>query len=117
MQLQTRGVDHPETPEPVVVLQEISAWLKLLALPRLREEAEAALTTVEERAVFAATDGRSSRDVAEVTGVPKSTVGRWWQAWRRRGLVTEDAHGRTTALVPLAELGIPPAQPTRRSRG
>lgn len=68
--------------------------LALIALPIAQELAASLLSGEKERAVYQLSDGtRSVRAIETVTGVPKSTVARWWKQWRLLGLVVDEARG------------------------
>jgi hypothetical protein len=89
-------------------IREMTAWLRVQALPQVRATLQRTLDTPEKRKAYAATDGtKTSRDVAAVSGGSKSAVARWWVEWRGEGLVVELSGGGVRHLVSLKELGLP----------
>lgn len=98
-------------------LDEIRRWVKILALPVLREGLAAELGTPESRKVYQLTDGtRTIREVAESAGVGFGTVQRSWQLWASKGLLEPAARqGRFRRIVDLNEIGLGPVEKPGRS--
>ncbi len=86
--------------------RETNRWLKVMALPVLAQALNDALRTPEERRVYRASDGGTSREVGKNSGVSHPTVLRHWNRWAAGGLVEQVAPGRYARLVDLADVGI-----------
>lgn len=85
-------------------------------MPLAQQAAAAALNEATERAAYTATDGsRSTREVASEVGASKSAVARWWQEWRRLGLVIDAGGGRVRSLFLVEDLNLPPLDRSRAS--
>jgi len=85
---------------------ETNRWLKVIALPALAQALENALQTPEEKRVYEASDGRTSREVGQDAGMSHVTVLRHWKRWAGAGLVEQVAAGRYARLVSLGDVGI-----------
>lgn len=87
--------------------RESNRWLRILALPMLRDKLEGQLKKPESKRIYQQSDGRTIRDVATAAGVGPSTVHRYWQEWVSQGLVepTETA-GRFRRIIDLKEVGL-----------
>ena len=88
-------------------VKETNRWLRIMALPVLREKLTAELTKPELRRLYQQTDGRQIREVASSAKVGFGTVQRHWQSWAAQGLVepTEVA-GRFRKIIDLKEIGL-----------
>jgi hypothetical protein len=94
--------------ELLEAIREMTAWLRIQALPQVRAALERTLDTPEKRKAYGATDGtKTSREVAAASGGSKSAVARWWAEWRAEGLVVELPGGGVRHLVSLKEIGLP----------
>lgn len=91
-----------------VVLEEILAWTRAMAIPGVRKTLEATLLSANERQVYELSNGeRTTREIAVEVGVGHNTVARWWRKWRALGICVEATQGRAKHLVRLNDLGIP----------
>lgn len=96
--------------ELVSIAKQQLRWQQAATLPDIKEALSAALVTTEMRKVYEACDGkRSFREIADATGVPQATVGRWTQNWREVALLFEADSGRMEHLVSLESIGLPVA--------
>lgn len=97
------------TPEEKLLkaVKETNRWLRIMALPPLREKLAAVLTKREMKLVYQNSDGRQMREVAASANVGHTTVQRYWHEWATRGLVepTEIA-GRFRKIIDLKEVGL-----------
>ena len=88
-------------------LKVMNRWLRILAIPTLREKLVAEVGSAEMKRVYQASDGSSIREVAKAAGVGKTTVQRQWQAWAAHGLVEPSGvEGRFQKIVDLKEVGV-----------
>ncbi len=87
--------------------RETNRWLRILALPALRERLAAELTKPGLRRVYQESDGRQIREVAASAKVALGTVHRYWQAWAAQGLVEPtQVAGRFRKIVDLRDVGL-----------
>ena len=87
--------------------QETNRWLRVLALPALREKLRAELDKPELRRLYQESDGRSTRDVASALEVGHATVQRHWQQWAAEGLLEPaGVSGRFRRIIDLREVGM-----------
>lgn len=94
--------------EVVSQLREMNNWLRVLALPTLRERLFDEISAADEWRVYQATNGSSMREVGGKAEVPHSRVQRLWARWAAAGIVAPaDESGRFVRLVDLDSLGIP----------
>jgi|SRR5439155_9166595 len=93
--------------ELLQAVRESNRWLRILALPGLRERLSAALDSDTKRRIYQHSDGRTIREVATASGAGFGTVQRCWQDWSEAVLMdlTETA-GRYRRLLSLAEVGL-----------
>ena len=92
------------------LLEEIVRWTRLAAAPTVREWLEPVLTTADERGVYQASTGGTSREVAAATGVSHVTVSNYWRRWKsaQPAIIREtERAGRYARLYDLAEMNIP----------
>ena len=96
--------------QPIVeLLSEILRWTKIGAL-NLKESLAQELPDDRQRLVYELSDGdRSSTEVANLSGVPQTTISRLWRHWRELGFVdlSPRYQGRVQHLCSLSMLGIP----------
>lgn len=87
--------------------RETNRWLRILALPTLREKLAVELSKPELKRIYQASDGRQIREVATAAKVSVGTVHRYWQVWAAQGLLepTEVA-GRYRKIIDLKEVGL-----------
>ena len=86
---------------------ETNRWLRIMALPVLREKLEAELDKPELRRIYQQSDGRPIRDVGKAAGVSHTTVQRHWQAWAAQALMEPTGvSGRYRKIIDLKEVGL-----------
>lgn len=87
--------------------RETNRWLRILALPTLREQLAAELTKPELKRIYQASDGRQIREVATAAKVGVATVHRYWKDWSAQGLLgPTDVTGRFRRIIDLKEVGL-----------
>ena len=88
--------------------RETNRWLRILALPTLREKLAVELSKPELKRIYQASDGRQIREVATAAKVGAATVHRYWQEWAAQGLLepTEVVAGRYRKIIDLKEVGL-----------
>jgi hypothetical protein len=87
--------------------RQTNRWLRILALPALREALSTELSKPEFKRLYEASDGRSIREVAASAKVGVGTVHRYWQTWAAQGLLEPtESPGRFRRVVSLAEIGL-----------
>lgn len=92
------------------LLEELVRWTKIAAAPSVRAWLEPVLTTADERGVYQASTGGTSREVAAVTGVGHVTVTNYWRRWKsaQPAIIREtERAGRYARLFDLAEMNVP----------
>jgi len=93
------------------VAEEQLRWTRAAAIPQVRGTVETALGTVDRRRAYELLDGvRTSTEVADGAGVPKTTLSGWTRDWRNLGIANEvptPKGVRIRHLISLAALGIP----------
>lgn len=78
------------------LLEEILKWTRLEGVQRAKTTITELLTTDTEKLVYENSDGRTSREIAEIVGVSHATVANYWRKWARYGIVEEvSARGGT----------------------
>ncbi len=83
-------------------LQEANRWLRLLAEPHIVDRLSQQLTGKLDRAIYQASTGGSSREVAKEAGVAHTTVQDAWERWAPSGIVEEtETPGRFRRIVDL----------------
>ncbi len=105
-----------------VMLEELrtqTAWLRLLAMPTLRNELVKALTDDKRRLVYELSTGDvGTREIAKAADVGAASVSRYWNEWERVGLMRRvGSQGRVAHIASLASLGIPLSNDRARRRG
>lgn len=99
---------HSDTNRAILdELEKLNLWLRVLALPALREQLSAELRSESDWKIYQASTGGSSRVVAKAAGVSQSTVVGAWNKWAAAGIVAPTAtSGRFKRLVDLESIGI-----------
>lgn len=88
-------------------VRDTNRWLRILAIPTLREKLIAALTKPELKLVYQMSDGRQSREVGASAKVAHRTVQRYWQEWAAQGLMEPtEIPGRFRKIIDLREVGL-----------
>ena len=86
---------------------ETNRWLRIMALPILREKLTEELDKPELRRIYQESDGRPIRDVGKAAGVSHTTVQRHWQVWAAQALMEPTAvGGRYRKIIDLREVGL-----------
>jgi len=91
----------------LTAVKETNRWLRIMALPSLREKLAAELGKAELKRIYQESDGRQIREVASSAGVGFGTVQRHWQEWAAQGLVEPtEVSGRFRKIIDLKEVGL-----------
>ena len=95
-------------PDSKSILIEILKWMKFTGMEKLRKSIDDSMKTDIKKLVYELSDGRSSPDISQETGVDESTIRDYWKAWAYLGLVEihPDYKKRYRKLFSLSELGI-----------
>jgi hypothetical protein len=93
--------------ELLKVVRETNRWLRIMAMPLLRERLASVLAKPEMKLVYQNSDGRQMREVASAAKVGHTTVQRYWQDWAAQGLVEPtEVPGRFRKIIDLKEVGL-----------
>lgn len=88
-------------------IRQSNRWLRILALPTLRERLVAELTKPELRKIYDESDGRPIRKVAASAKAGFGTVQGHWQEWAAKGLMEPtDTAGRFRKVIDLKDVGL-----------
>lgn len=93
----------------IQLLEEILKWVRLEGVQRVETTLNKLLKTDTERLVYENSDGRTSREIAEIAGVSHTTVTNYWNRWAEYGIVEEvRARGGTRykRIFSLSDFGI-----------
>lgn len=103
----------------IQLLEEILKWTRLEGVQRAKTTLTELLKTDAEKLVYENSDGRTSREIAEIVGVSHATVTNYWKKWARYGIVKEvGARGGTRyqRIFSLSDFGIEVPQVTAAVR-
>jgi hypothetical protein len=73
----------------IQLLEEILKWTRLEGIQKAKSTLETLLTNDVEKLVYQNSDGRTSREIANVAGTSHPTVIRYWRKWSTFGIVEE----------------------------
>ena len=93
----------------VEVLEEILRWIKVTSIPRVKQLLLDTLPSDKEKVAYYYSDGQDSRAVSTASGVPFTTVTRWWKRWIRAGIaeaVGAKRGDRAKRIFSLEDFGI-----------
>jgi len=93
----------------IQLLEEILKWTRLEGVQRAKTTLTELLKTHAEKLVYEYSDGRTSRQIADIVGVSHATVTNYWKKWARYGIVKEvGARGGTRyqRVFSLSDFGI-----------
>ena len=91
------------------LLQEILKWSSFEAKQTVRNTLIELLRTDTEKLIYENSDGRTSREIAQVVGTSHGTVVNYWKKWSGRAIVEEvRSRGGTRykRVFSLTEFGI-----------
>jgi DNA-binding MarR family transcriptional regulator len=92
-----------------LLLEEILKWLRLDGLGKAEASLKELMKRDFEKLIYENSDGRTSREIAEVSGVSHATVTNYWNKWAKYGLVEEvRSRGGTRykKIFSLSDFGI-----------
>jgi hypothetical protein len=78
-----------KTDKIVKLLQEMLRWIRLEGAPTAKKTLSELLKTDTEKLVYELSDGRTSREIAQMVGTSHVTVINYWKKWARCGIVEE----------------------------
>ena len=93
----------------VEVLEEILRWIKVTSIPRVKQLLLDTLPSDKEKVAYYYSDGQDSRAISTASGVPFTTVTRWWKRWIRAGIaeaVGAKRGDRAKRIFSLEDFGI-----------
>ena len=93
----------------VEVLEEILKWIKVTSIPQVKQLLLDTLPSDKEKVAYYYSDGQDSRAVSTASGVPFTTVTRWWKRWIRSGIaepVGAKRGDRAKRIFSLEDFGI-----------
>ena len=74
--------------EQTELLREILKWIRFSGIRQVRTVLMDILNTEQKRLIYNLSDGeRGSIDIGKYAGVSHSTVTRYWDSWKRLGIV------------------------------
>lgn len=91
------------------LLEEILTWTRLDGVQKAKSTLEALLTNDVERIIYQNSDGRTSREIAQIAGISHGTVVRYWRRWSMYGIVEEvrsQGGSRYRRVFSLPDFGI-----------
>lgn len=92
----------------LAVAEEQLRWLRVAALPQVRETIETALTKTEMRRAYELCDGNhTGAQLAKAAGVSPQSISNWTKRWRNIGIAYEVKGGAIRHLISLESLELP----------
>ncbi|MGA2682012.1 MAG: hypothetical protein ABSF44_09465 [Candidatus Bathyarchaeia archaeon] len=74
--------------EILKTLKEMLRWLKFTGVKEVRAVMSSALETEQKRLIYHLSDGKKGTiEIGKAANVGSSTVGRYWEAWYRLGIM------------------------------
>jgi transposase-like protein len=93
----------------IEILEEMLRWTRVTSIPQVKQLLLETLPSAKEKTAYHYSDGRDSRAISRATGVPFSTVARWWKRWIRAGIaepVGAKRGDRAKRVFSLEDFGI-----------
>ena len=106
---EVENMTEEKTDKIIELLEEILKWVRLEGAQRAKDTLTGLLKTDTEKLVYENSDGRASRDIAQVVGTSHGTVVNYWRKWVRFGIVKEKSSRGGTRFVKvfsLADFGM-----------
>lgn len=109
---ENEGEDMTEekTGRIIELLEEILKWVRLEGVQRAKDTLIGLLKTDTEKLVYENSDGRTSREIADVVGTSHATITNYWKKWARYGVVkemsTRGGGSRFKRVFSLSDFGI-----------
>lgn len=97
--------DDKETKD---ILKDILKWTRFEGMEKFRTVFDTALNTDSKKIVYEFSDGRSSPEIEQITGIDDSTIRDYWKEWAFLGLVElhPEYKKRYRRVFSLKEFGI-----------
>jgi DNA-binding MarR family transcriptional regulator len=102
----------------IELLREILKWTRFEGIQKARDTLETLLKTDIEKIIYQNSDGRTSREIAQLVGTSHPTVIRHWKRWSVYGIVEEvrsRGGSRYKRVFSLPDFGIEVPQTERRA--
>lgn len=99
----------PSDKHIIELLEEMVELTRFLALREARHLAKQVLDNERKRTVFSLTNGqRTTRKIAEIAKINRTTISIWWQEWHALGLVeaVSGTRGTRRAIFSPDDLGL-----------
>ncbi len=93
----------------IKILTEILKWIKVTSIPQVKKLLLELLPSDEEKIAYQYSDGRTSQEVSQLSGVSYVTITKWWKIWIRAGIAepTSVKGGeRARRIFSLQDFGI-----------
>jgi response regulator of citrate/malate metabolism len=93
----------------IQLLEEMLKWVKFDALQKAKATLSELLRTEAEKLTYEYSDGRTSRELAEIVKVSHVTVSNYWKKWAKYGVLSEvisRGGTRYKKIFNLSDLGI-----------
>ena len=93
----------------IELLEELVKWAKFSSFPQVRQVLLDILSTDENKIAYQYSDGRKSKDVAELTNIDDSTIRDWGKIWVKAHIAEfKSVQGgvRAIRLFSLEDFGI-----------
>jgi DNA-binding CsgD family transcriptional regulator len=104
----------------IQLLEEILKWVRLEGAQRAKDTLSGLLKTDTEKLVYESSDGRTSREIAQIVGTSHATVSNYWRKWARYGIVketgTRGGGTRFQKVFSLSDFGIEVSQTISREK-
>lgn len=69
------------------ILEEISMWLKISGIEKVRGILNSTLNTPEKISVYHLSDGRGITEIHNTTGMSVGSISNYWNSWNKLGLM------------------------------
>jgi len=94
--------------EIATLLRELLKWSRFAGMQQLKSILTSTLASPQEKLVYELSDGeRSTREIASMSGIGHTTVQRYWEKWRKVGIVEPaKREGRFQRICSLEDVGL-----------
>lgn len=70
----------------IELLEELVKWTKVTSIPKVKELLLEILPKPEHRIAYQASDGKTTKEVANTANVSVFTINKWWEKWTRAAI-------------------------------
>jgi predicted transcriptional regulator len=89
------------------LLAEILKWIKIQAIPHVKDVLLSTLDDDKKLLAYHMSDGKNGvKEIAEATGLSTGYISQWWKAWEQQGLIEELKGRKKRKVFSLEEMGI-----------